>query len=155
MSRNISAWSQFGSLLNEYSFAACSATNNRSVPGAFAITVGFLNLSLGNAFSVRYGRGGSGLPRTRDVVHGTRSAMPYSHPFNPTSLVAFPTNSSVRWEDCASQASVAEPFVLDAWTGMDVCSHDVMSIEPISVISMGEILVKIGWGIFQEWQLCK
>ena len=45
-------------------------TRIRSVPGWRISVMGKVIGSLGNAFTVRYGSGGSGEPTTREVVSG-------------------------------------------------------------------------------------
>src|SRR4051812_34546169 len=67
-----SAFSTSGRFGNEKILPVCSNTNSRSVAGAFVMWSGFLNWSLGKARTTRYGCGGSGLPVTFEVVHGTR-----------------------------------------------------------------------------------
>src|SRR5262245_4238906 len=67
-----SALSASGLLGNEKILPPCSRTNSRAVPGARVRWSGLWNFSFGNAGTTRYGCGGSGLPVTFDVVHGTR-----------------------------------------------------------------------------------
>src|SRR5262245_62389385 len=54
---------------------ACSPTKRRSLPGQRVTSRGFLNFRLGKARTTLKGRGGSGEPTTREVVHGVRAGL--------------------------------------------------------------------------------